>query len=604
MIKKPSVFVFVVCCCSLLFYQSIGKLSDTLTWDAFGYYLYLPTKFIQSPSGIEYGGWLKNIYAKYEPSSTMYLVYQSATGHWMIRYTMGVALMEAPFFFIAHGLSPFLGYGQDGLSAPYQFCIAYGMLIYAFAGLYFLRKILLWYFNERITAITFLIFFLGTNYLQLTVEGAALTHGLVFTIVAAMIWFTIKWHENPKFKYALLIGLLAGLATLIRPSEIVVILIPLAWGVANKKTWVNKITLLRKNLFHIPVAVSTGLIVVIPQLIYWHNKTGHWFFNSYNNPGEGLDLYKPHLYNILFSFRKGWFIYTPVMLFALAGLITLYRQRKDLFFPITTYLAVSVWVVSSWTVWWYAGGSYSPRALLPVYAALSIPLGFTVMNLFYLSNKSTLIWKVVLLLLIGLNLFQMWQWEARIISREHMTFQYYKRIFGKTSVAEEDKKLLLPDRNSTQFTNERNYMSRRIGYFDFENPPNDTTASPIAGKGVFRMDSIAEYSPGIDIAYKDFMKKSYAWIITSVRVFIPDTSLDSPVLVATFDHDGKNYSYHAKDLKASQLKRGWNEVKIEMMTPEVRSDNDHLKIYTWNRNRALCYVDELVVDLYEPQNDN
>jgi hypothetical protein len=603
MFKKPSILAWIVCCIALILYQGIGNIRDTLTWDAFGYYLYLPIKFIQSPSGIDYGEWLKAIFEKYQPSSTMYQVYQSETGYWMIRYTMGVALLEMPFFFIAHLLSLLLGYPQDGLSLPYQVCIAYGMLFYTFFGLYLVRKILLEYFNENTAALTLLVLVFGTNYLQLASKGAVLTHGIAFTTVAFVIWLTIKWHKKPHIKFAAAIGFLIGLATLIRPSEIVIALIPVCWNIYDRESFQNKIKLLKENYVHVFAAIIAALIVVLPQLIYWHNKTGHWFFNSYNNPGEGLDLYKPHIYNILLSFRKGWFIYTPVILFSMAGFYFLYQRRKDVFFPLLIYFLISLWVISSWTIWWYAGGSYSPRALLPVYAALSVPLSFTINSLIGKRTKITLIFRAVLILLIAHNFFRMWQWEAKIISREHMTYKYFKRTFFKTSVSNEDLKLLLPDRNNTEFIPDREYLSKRLVSHNFEQSPNDTSITAFEGKGVFRMDSINEFSPGLDMAYKDFMTKSYAWIITSVKCFVNDSTKSLLVLVAVFEHNGRSYAYHAKEAKAEKLKPGWNEIKLEMMTPEVRSENDKLKIYVWNLHHTVNYIDDFKIDLYDPVDD-
>src|SRR6185503_13648152 len=109
MLKKPSQLVLLLSFAAILWYQSIGHTEGTLSWDAFGYYIYLPTKFIYEGSGLDYGDWLQKIMDQYEPSSTFYQVYQTETGKWMSRYTMGMAVLESPFFFIAHLLAPVLG---------------------------------------------------------------------------------------------------------------------------------------------------------------------------------------------------------------------------------------------------------------------------------------------------------------------------------------------------------------------------------------------------------------------------------------------------------------------------------------------------------------
>ena len=69
------------------------------------------------------------------------------------------------------------------------------------------------------------------------------------------------------------------------------------------------------------------------QLGYWKYTSGKFIINPYgaSNAGEGLELLNPHLLEVLFSFRKGWFIYTPLMLFTLVGFKELYKNNKVLF---------------------------------------------------------------------------------------------------------------------------------------------------------------------------------------------------------------------------------------------------------------------------------
>jgi len=58
--------------------------------------------------------------------------------------SMGLAVLNARAFFIAHILSTILGYPADGFSIPYQYAFAISGLIYADIGIFMLRRILLW----------------------------------------------------------------------------------------------------------------------------------------------------------------------------------------------------------------------------------------------------------------------------------------------------------------------------------------------------------------------------------------------------------------------------------------------------------------------------
>lgn len=76
------------------------------------------------------------------------------------------------------------------------------------------------------------------------------------------------------------------------------------------------------------------LLLVMPQMLYWHYKTGMYIYDSYKNPGVGLDYLSPHIINVLFSYRKGWLLYTPVMIFSLIGFYFLYKKIGRFFMPV------------------------------------------------------------------------------------------------------------------------------------------------------------------------------------------------------------------------------------------------------------------------------
>ena len=131
-----------------------------------------------------------------------------------------------------------------------------------------------------------------------------------------MIYFTIKWYQDFHLKNSIIIGLIAGLITLVRPSEVLCILIPLFWSNSSENYFTSKIKMLKVYILPVILASFCFLLLLLPQLLYWKSVSGHYLFYSYTNPGEGFDFFFPHTYEFLCSFRKGWFIYTPLMLFS------------------------------------------------------------------------------------------------------------------------------------------------------------------------------------------------------------------------------------------------------------------------------------------------
>ena len=143
--------------------------------------------------------------------------------------------------------------------------------------------------------------------------------------------------------------------------------------------------------------------IISLQLIYFKYITGSFFYSDYSgNAGEGLDLFAPYTWEVLFSFRKGWLLYTPIMVFALLGFHSLYKRNRAIFWALLTYFIINLWFVSSWTCWWYAE-SFGQRALIPSYVVLGITLGYFLVGLKESSFTKKAISSSMIIFFVGLN---------------------------------------------------------------------------------------------------------------------------------------------------------------------------------------------------------
>jgi hypothetical protein len=567
----------------------------------FGYYLYLPAKFIYKDLGFSDQSWIKHLMDTYQPSSTLYQLVQIESGDSVIKYASGVAILSSPFFFLAHWLAPVLGYPADGLSEPYQVAVLTGGVVWAIIGIIIFSKILRRYFDLFTSSIVLILIVLGTNYFQLTAyDGTLLTSNFLFAFYALIVYYTIKWHDEPKLKYAICLGIACGFSILIRPSEVTAVLIPVLWNIHHKESWKEKIILIRKYFMHLLVAGICIVLVFLPQLLYWKSLTGNYFFYSYVNSGEGFDFLTPYTIKFLFGFRKGWFVYTPLMLFTVAGFYYMNKKNPALFFAILIFCIVDIYVVSSWTCWWYAGGSFSSRSMVPAYTILALPLGYFIEALRSFRTSLKYAMTGALLFIMVLNLFQTWQFEKGILSKDRMTKKYYAAIFGATKLSKEDAKLMLVDRGVEMLTDEQNYSKKILYENDFNK--KELTDFKTDSSGVLLMNADVPFSPGPDLKYEEITKGDHAWIRASVNVFIPiGYKEELPVLVVTFNHTDIPYKYMTKELNKDSLKQNaWNELKMDYLTPEVRSTNDNVKIYVWQRGKGTIFIDDMKVYGFDP----
>ncbi|MEM9260186.1 MAG: hypothetical protein AAGA62_11105, partial [Bacteroidota bacterium] len=269
------------------------------------------------------------------------------------------------------------------------------------------------------------------------------------------------------WKYWIKCGLIAGLLCLIRSSEIVVFLLPALYGL---KDWAS----LKLNFYRTLTILLVALPVFFIQLVYYKLGTGQWWQNGY--AGLGFDWFTPHLWEGFFGYRRGWLIYTPLMAFALLGIGWL---KRGWLLPVLVFTVANCYLLFSWHIWWY-GDTFGSRPVVQSYAVLALPLAAFLawvlgtkkereagaaagampalskqqkevkIDLKRLKNRWLhLGWYVptaiALSFLMGLNLFQHWQYNRRILPLDFVNRTYYWHVFGKTRLAPKDRVYLDTD---------------------------------------------------------------------------------------------------------------------------------------------------------------
>lgn len=555
---------------------------NILSWDTFGYYLYLPQLFIYHDLGIHDTQHLQAIVDQYENTATLYQIWQTDSGCWLIRYTAGQAVLFAPFFLLAHAYTLLTGGVADGFSLPYQIAIAVGCFCYFIAAMFLLRRILLHFFSEKVTAITLCLLLLGTNLFANTVFGIAGIHAQLFFLYTVLIYFTIRWHQRQSWGNILPIAVSAGLIILTRPTDIICLLIPFLWAPTSLRALFNKVLKNWKQM--LVCALIVGAIGSL-QLLYWHAYAGHWLLDSYNNPGEGMDFFHPHIKGTLLSFRKGWFVYTPMMFLMLFGFVGAFRRGKECALACLLFLLCNIYLVSCWSCWWYAG-SFSQRAYVQSYAVLALPLGFMVQSVTEWRKGFKIPMMIVLGLLCVLNLFQTWQYKKRIIDPELMTKEAYFANFFQTDRAKCNPGLWLIRRDASGvevMDSTRNYVEHFVAAKTYD-----------AESG--RTDSTKEFIPDLRIPYYDISPTDHAWMRVTFTVKPTAPVADNPgLLVATFQHKEGNYKYRTFPLPDTLTPNEWNTIEINYLTPEIRQADDELCLYYWHQGKQPVFIKKIEV---------
>lgn len=449
-----------------------GYTEATLSWDVSGYYMYLPAAFIHRDlKKLEF---LDTVLQKYIPTPDMQQAFQVENGNYVMKYPAGMAIMYSPWFIAAHLYASNTHYQADGFSPPYQFMISLGSVLIAILGLFLLIVLLRRHFSDRVSAIVILLIALGTNYLDYTAINGAMTHNYLFTLYAALLLLTDGFYRKQSFGKALGIGLVLGMMALIRPTEILAILLILAWGlgVPDRTNIIARYHLLAENWKKVLLAIIACAFVGFIQLSYWKYVSGDWLVYSYQD--QGFSWLRPHIMNGLFHYRHGWLIYTPLMFFALLGFYPLYKYSRQHFAIVLAYLLLFIYIAFAWDIWWY-GGSLGQRTMVQIYPLLAFPLAAFVQ---WISGRAR-VWKILswttIAIFVYFNLWLTYQaHRGGIYKPEQMTKAYFWRTLGKYSLSEQDIKLL---DNPDQYNGE---IKEAIEVYrnDFE---SDTLTGPDCG---------------------------------------------------------------------------------------------------------------------------
>jgi len=449
MLKKASLITWFLISAYFIKYTADlapWKLKKIIDQDVIFYYGYLPATFI-------YHDWSFRFPDKPGFTGTFWTLTLPDGGR-VQKMTMGVAMLYSPFFGIAH-LYTLATHGiADGYSLNYHTALVWAGVFYFILGLFFLRKILEQFIPDRAIALVLITLSLGTNLLNYSTMDGALSHVHSFFLFALALWAFLKWVESPKIWLTIILGMSIGLIVLIRPSNITFALFPLLYFYIKdrdiRKSWQFILNLRWKLL----LLVGSVLLIWLPQMLYWKMNTGHFIFYSYI--GEHFFFGRPQVINGLFSYRKGWLVYTPMMWLAIVGFFLMRDKLKVLFWPSLITMLVSIYIVFSWWCWWY-GGSFSARALVEFYVIMSFPLGafFT----FILQKK--FIPKTITTVVVGfflcLNLFQTKQYSTSLLHWDSMSKEVYWAIWGKQNWPENYEKMLIPPESEKAMKGESSF---------------------------------------------------------------------------------------------------------------------------------------------------
>jgi hypothetical protein len=556
--------------------QQVQTKQDTClcAYDGFGYYMYLPHLFQTGQLNMK-PDWAKKLQDSYCPGVGVYQLLPQTNGNYVDLYHMGLAFIQLPAYILGDQFAKLFGYQQDGFSTPYFIAYLLNVLLFIALGLYYLRKLLLLFFTDKITALTILLLYLASNIYITFTQQYDLPHLYLFALNALLLYHLFKYMANKKQTHLLLAALVFGLTTCIRPTQAIWGIIPLLLLFQEYKFS----QLFWRKLLLFPLF---AVLWNIPQLLYWYFIGGKLLMHNLHT--EEIILIDPNLFKFLFSFKKGWLLYSPIFILALVGFRSLYRKNKQLAGPLLICLVLSIYVLSSWECWWYAA-SYGQRVLVDYYPLLAIPLASMLMAL----CRST--FRIIIGILftsscIILNVVQSYQFYRGYVHLDRMTKNHYNYVFGRIDIPNYTEKHLEINRSNTNWpsevTEDALYSMEEKRIFNLTSP---LIVQPKHDLGIGRINLLEK------------LKTDETLLEVRITCKTSDSTKSSLLRLETISKYNC-YSWDNFEVSLGYPSNESYEVIYRFNLPPLRHQKDQLQIYLNNPNEVQIKIESLSIKGY------
>ena len=303
----------------------------------------------------------------------------TATGHRRTVFSVGPALLWMPFYAAGDLVARARGDVQDGYSPAHIRAVCLGSLFYGVLGLLLVHRVLGESFAPPVPFWTTLLLLYATFLFWYVAYEPVMSHAPSFFLaaLALLVWWRRGAGLDPR--RAALLGLVVGLATVVRWQNGLLLVLPAAT------------LLLERRRPSRAAATGAALIAafavaVIPQLLVFKAIFGAYLLPYPVQGRDFLHLDRPALLETFFSSRHGLLYWTPVLWGGLVGLAGLFAKDRRTALLLALPILVMSYTNASSGDWW-AGGSYSNRRFDSVLPFLAVGLGASLAGLRRLTER-------------------------------------------------------------------------------------------------------------------------------------------------------------------------------------------------------------------------
>jgi hypothetical protein len=410
----------------ILFLCSLPLVNPIVHGDGVGYYAYARAPLIQHNLHFEQDWLHANLLftkSRTLPNGQLSAAEYTETGYISNLFSIGPALLWAPFLLAAHGIVHVCNaYGAhipaDGFSFPYLLAMALGTAIYGFLGLLFSYSLARRYVDERWAFLATLGIWGASSLPVYMYFNPSWSHAHSVFVVALFLWYWERTRGSRTFVQWVLLGLISGLMLDVYFANGVFLVLPLIeslvhyWDDWKEQEFRQAASLFAANFSYL----LTVILCFVPTLITRYIIFGSLFrFGTYSN--LSWDWSAPHWHSILLSSEHGILTWTPILSLAIFGLFFVQRRAKVLTSYFSAGAAAFFYLIACYP-YWHGTASFGNRYLISLTPIFIFGLALFLQRAAGLSRFSRFLFPAaasVIALFVLWNAGFIFQWGAHLI---------------------------------------------------------------------------------------------------------------------------------------------------------------------------------------------
>jgi hypothetical protein len=592
-LKKYGVFLIMLVLTWKSFenYKHIGPENQVLRADGKGYYAYLPAVFIYHDNQTRFIDYYEH---KYNNPDSYADFRNKEDGVYVNKYYAGVAILQLPFFLMAHVTSAIMHKPTDGYAPLYQQFFVIGGLFYLFIGM---QAFLLYLLAFKVPAwqglVVIACMLLGTNCYHYAVYEQCMSHLYSLSLISIFIYGTYRVIHTQSKKWIVISLFILGMIVILRPVNLIIVaFIPFIAG--SWRNLKNGLRFVFGNYLQFVVGIFVALVPFIVQSLLWHWQTGKFFVYSYGN--EAMEWGNPKMWHILFSYRKGWFVWTPLAFIGICGLLFIVKDTFR-FLSISLFMLLVIYVLSCWWTPDYGMG-FGAREFIEFLFVPAIGLAMLLKR----ARNGLIMLLLVLVFSFGIyvNQVQAEQYRHHIILWDGMNKDDYWRVFLQRGAGyyywlDERDGFKHPDFINTKI--DKSYTN------SFEQPAGWDNDSRVSDKTVHtgKAANYIDNAHRVSAIWSHLLDENELRLDSLIQasVWFNGPQPDFTALVISFENKGRIISKNdVRIRKFADHNFSWNRAMLQQIIPAGLPEGTLVKAYVDDTyNEEKFFLDDFRVDL-------